>query len=295
MLKKVLNRSKPLMNATFRSTVRTYMKQLNNENIAYLIKAANSDFVDIIFVMREDEIKDNAENRYECFGIVIPHELLVQYLCRWIDLTLLIAYSVREYIDDNRSFMNLTFNSCIRILMRAQFTEYYQYYIQLENMDILNSMFVMTEEDIMNRSGSRHECIGVIIRDDLIQPYIRKWFEYVTNADSVKEYMNANRPLKNTTFKTALRTFLRQLDRYNIENLIQTGSSTFVYTMFVMTAVDFKDNAENRLECFGIVIPCDLLMQYIARLFDGLTKTDGVKKSIYTNRCFMNGAFRIAL
>ncbi|CAG2222567.1 MFM1 [Mytilus edulis] len=137
LLKKFLNKSRLLMNVTFRSTVRTYMKQLNNENIAYLIKAANSDFLNIIFVMREDEIKDNAENRYE---------LLVQYLCRWIDLTLSITYSVREYIDDNRSFMNLTFNSCIRILMRAQFTEYYQYYIQLTNMDILNSMFVMKEK-----------------------------------------------------------------------------------------------------------------------------------------------------
>lgn len=125
-LTKFLNKSRSLMHVTFLSTVRAYMKQLNNENIASLIKDANSDFLNMIFVMTEVEIKDNAENRYEYLGIVIPKELLLQYISRSMNLTLSIAHSVKEYIDDNRSFMNNTFIANIRNLMKNQTIKYWQ-------------------------------------------------------------------------------------------------------------------------------------------------------------------------
>ncbi|CAG2206136.1 MFM1 [Mytilus edulis] len=176
------------------------MKQLNNENIASLIKATNSDFLNMIFVMTEVEIKDNAENRYEYLGIVIPKELLLQYISRWMNLTLSIAHSVKEYIDDSRSFMNNTFIANISNLMKKQTIKYWQNYIQFANKDIINTMFVMTEYDIKHRSENRYECIGFVTRGYLLKFYIKTWFAYVTHADSVMEYVSSNRAFINYTF-----------------------------------------------------------------------------------------------
>ncbi|CAG2198303.1 unnamed protein product [Mytilus edulis] len=50
--------------------------------------------------------------------------------------------------------------------------------------------------------------------------------------------------------------------------------------MFVMREDDTKDNAENQYHCFGIVIPDDLLQQYIQRWLDDLTKTDWIETTI---------------
>lgn len=107
--------------------------------------------------------------------------------------------------------------------------------------------------------------------------------------------VNDNRPLMNDIFNAALCTFLRQLDREDIKNLIQNRSHDFVNTMFVLTEDDINDNPANLLACIGIVIPTDLLQYYIERLFGGLTKADSVKKCIDANRCFMDVSFRIAI
>lgn len=65
--------------------------------------------------------------------------------------------------------------------------------------------------------------------------------------------------------------------------------------MFVLTENDIKENSDNRQECFGIIIPNDLLTQYIERWFDGMAKTDSKREYIDENRMFMNSKFQSIL
>ncbi|XP_052084012.1 uncharacterized protein LOC127721316 [Mytilus californianus] len=293
-VKEYINDNRPLTNVTFKSALRTFIRKLNRESIGNILQTGSCDFFNTMFVITEDDIKDNSQIRSECFGIVIPDDFVTKYICIWFS-NLAIAKSVKEYINGNRSFMNVTFHNTLRTLMRTPNTKYGDPFIKFANRDIINTMFVMTENAIKDRSDNRSESIGLVIHDDILQPYIEKWFAHLTNAESVKVYMNDNRPLMNFEFMTAVRTFLRQLNIDRIRNLIQSGSSDFVNAMFVMTENDIKYNPKYRFECVGIVIPNDVLQQYIERWFYDITRTDYVKECIAANRCIINVTFRVAL
>ncbi|CAG2198314.1 unnamed protein product [Mytilus edulis] len=202
------------------------MKQLTTENIASIIQTTNENFLNLMFVLAGDDIKENAENGHT------------------------------------------------------------------GSNDFLNRMFVMTEDDIKGNSENRYECFGIVIPDDLyiLQQYVARWFHSITEESiSVKEYMDHNRPLLDATFRTALRTHMRQLDNEVIRTLIQTGTSDFLNTMFVLSENDIvNDNGEYRFECFGIVIPDDMLQQYMDRWLDCMTKTDSVMEFVGVNRSSMN-------
>ncbi|VDI42562.1 Hypothetical predicted protein [Mytilus galloprovincialis] len=289
-LEKFIDTNRPLKIAKFRTALCTYLRQLNPEKIVSLILECEGDYLNKMFVMTDDDIKENAEDRYECFGIVIPDDMLQQYIERWF-LHLSNRPHTKSFLDGNRLVINVTFCTAFRTFMKQLNTEQIAYFIQTGSTDFLNTMFVMTENDIKDDGGNRYEWFGIVIADDLLllQQYIERWFKSVTEAISVKEYMNANRPLTNATFRTALRTYMSLLDTEEIGTLICTGSSDFLNTMFVLTEIDIvNDNAKYRFESFGIVIPDDILQQYIDRWLDCMTKTDSVMEFVSVNRSSMS-------
>ncbi|CAG2198729.1 unnamed protein product [Mytilus edulis] len=149
----------------------------------------------------------------------------------------------------------------------------------------------MTEDDIRDNAVNRYETFGIVISDDeyVFQQYIERWFECLTEADSVKECINANRSVLDVSFRTALRTYIKQQDKEEIQSLIQTGSSDFLNTMFVLTDNEkVIDNEDNQFECFGIFIPVDLLEEYITRWIDCMTKADSMMEFVRANRSSMN-------
>ncbi|CAG2198750.1 unnamed protein product [Mytilus edulis] len=314
---------RPLNTVRFHTALRTYMRQLNTDKIGYLIQTARYDFINTMFVMTEDDINDNSDNQYERFGIVMPNDLLQQYIARWFAglvkkqyiarcfeyLTQTSHYeiqrkdivwvnktcSIANFMGNCRPLKNARFRAALRIFMSQLNTEKIGYLIQNAGYGFINTMFVMTEEDVNDNARNRYECIGIIIPDDLLEQYIKRWFNDLAQTDCVEKYINMNRPLNNASCRTQVLTYIRQLDEIKIGTLIQTGSRDFVNTMFVVTKEDIKDKAENKCECFGIILPGDLLQQYIERLFDGLTQANLVKKSMNANRCFMHGCFRKAI
>ncbi|CAG2198755.1 unnamed protein product [Mytilus edulis] len=288
-----------LNNVSCRTALRTYMKQQNTDRVALLIRTGNTDFLNTMFVMSNDDIKENAVIRYECFGIVIPDDMLQLYIESWFVETCL-GSETECCVDANRLMMNVTFCTALQTFMRNLTTDRVVSSIQAGNKYFLNRMFFMTEKDIENNSGNRHKYFGIVIQDHdpfLLQQYIDRWFNTLTKDDSVNECINANQPLINATCCTALQTFITKLTTERIDSIIQSGSTDFLNRMFVMTEEDIKNSSGNRYERFGIVIPDDpiLLQQYIETWIDKLTHSNSVRECITANRPMMNSTFQTAM
>ncbi|CAG2198732.1 unnamed protein product [Mytilus edulis] len=309
-IEKFMDTSRPLKNVTFCSTLSNYIRQLNTETISCIIQTANSDFINKMFVMIEADLDDTSKDRYEYFGIVIPDNLLQQYIERWFEC-LTTTMDLEKYINKNRLMKNITFCTALRIHMKQLNIEKICSLIQTAKGDFINKMFVITEDDVDDKSeiiyerikdntDNRYEYFGCVIPDSLLQKYIERWLNCVEKSDSAMEYMNCTRPLNNVTFRNELRTFLRQLNTEKIWTLIGTKGRDFLNTMFVMNEEDINDNAKHQYECFGIVIPFDLLNLYIERWLDRTIykyETDkfSVKEAMAVNRPMRNVAFRSAL
>ncbi|VDI28090.1 Hypothetical predicted protein, partial [Mytilus galloprovincialis] len=296
-LEKFIDKNRPLKTAKFRIALCNYLKQLNQKKIASLILEVDGNYLNKMFVMTEDDINENAVNLYERFGIVIPDEMLQQYIERWF-LHLFDRPQTKSFLDGNRLLMNATFCTAFRNFIKQLNREQIAYFIQKGSKDFINTMFVMTEDDIKDDGANRYEWFGIVIPDDLLllQQYIERWFKSVTEANSVKVYMNANRLLTNATFRTALHTYMSLLDTDEIESLIRTGSSDFLNTMFVLMENDIvSEHAYYRFESFGIVIPDDMLQQYIERWMDCMKKTNSVMEFVGVNRSSMSNILQTEL
>ncbi|CAG2198731.1 unnamed protein product [Mytilus edulis] len=216
--------------------------------------------------MSEVDIKDNARNRYECIGIIIPDGLLETYIMRWFN-GLAQTDSVEEYMNMNRPLNNEICRTQLLTYIRQLDVTKIGTLIQTGSRDFINTMFVMTKEDIKDNAEYRYECFGIVLSDDLLQQYIEKCFDGLTKTDSVKESIDANRCFVNRTFRISLQNYIKQLTLGKIRNLIQTGSRDFVNTMFVITENDIKADSENRQEYFVLFFP---IICYINTLRDGL-------------------------
>ncbi|CAG2206134.1 unnamed protein product [Mytilus edulis] len=242
-----------------------------------------------MFVIKEEDIQNK-----QCFCILIPDDLLQLYIKRWLDDLTKTSW-VEDVIEENSLFINVTFRKAIRHYISQFTTENIASIIKTAPTYCLNLMFVMSVEDINENSEKRYECFGIVIPDDLLQQYIERWFKSLTKTWSVEYVMCDSRLLKNIMFRNSLCNYIRQLDTEKIAALILNADEDFINTMFVMAEQDIKDNDENRHECFGIVIPDNLLQQYMERWFQRLTKTSDLEKFINKNRPINNVTFCIAL
>ncbi|CAG2198306.1 unnamed protein product [Mytilus edulis] len=294
MLDEFMNENRPLTNPAFRIALRTYMRQLTTVKIASLIHTAEDAFLNTMFVMTENDINDKAESRYEWFGIVIPDEILQQYIEKYFD-RLTNEYSVVTDIHKNRALKNIKVHTALRTHMKQLTREEIALLIQNSVHIFFNTMFVMTENDIKNSAQSQFACFGIVIPDDLVQQYIQRWFDELTKTHTVEAAISQNRPLVSDKFLSSVRTYLRQLTIENIALIIQTTQADFIDKLFVMTEADNRDNAENRYECFGIVIPDELLQPYIEKWLNYLIKTSFEVSAISENRPLINVKFRRAV
>ncbi|VDI42563.1 Hypothetical predicted protein [Mytilus galloprovincialis] len=208
--------------------------------------------------MTEEDIKDNAENQYACIGIVIPDELLQQYCQRWLD-ELTKTKSIGAAIDENRTMINNIFRNDIRNHLRQLTLDKIALIIQNSSAEFINKMFVMTEQDIHDNTSKRYKSVGIVIPDNLLQPYIERWLKCLAKTTEFEKYIDENRPLETVEFRAALNDYLSQLNIANIASLIEDANDDFLNKMFVVTEDDIQHNADNHYECFDIVIPDDLL------------------------------------
>ncbi|CAG2198312.1 unnamed protein product [Mytilus edulis] len=215
--------------------------------------------------MKEEDIRENDRNQYECFGIVIPDNLLQQYCQRLCD-NLAKTVWVGMIIIANRPLRNVTFCTTfcnyLKQLTKVQIASL----IQTVENDFLNNLFFIAEEDIKENVDNHYKCFCIVIPDDLLQQYCQRLFDNLTKHHHYS--VERNRLLMNITFRATFCTYINQLTKAQIASIIQTAEDDFINEMFVMTEQDINDNAKNQYECFGIVIPSVLLQQYIQRWFD---------------------------
>lgn len=197
-------------------------------------------------------------------ALVLLLLMLEQYIQRWFD-DLTKCCRVEDTIDKNRLFMNITCRIALRTYMIQLSTEKIFSIIQTATGDFLNEMFVMTEKDINGIAKEQNECFGIVIPDNMLHQYIKRWFNHLTKTNLLKKFLNKSRPLMNVTFLSTVRTYMKQLNNEKIASLIEDVNSDFLNIIFVMTEDEIKDNAENRYEYLGIVIHKELLLQYIIR------------------------------
>ncbi|CAG2198733.1 unnamed protein product [Mytilus edulis] len=284
--------SNDIISNTLLTDLPTYLSKLSTTQISCFIQTGSKDFLDRMFVIKNDEIKDSS--RYDCFGIVLPNNLIQQYIERWFN-GLTEADSVRYYMSNNRPLKNITFRSSVRTYMRELNTKQITALIQDGNDDFLNKMFVMTDASIVDNLDNLCECFGIVVPVESVQHYVEKLFHRLVNTNRVKEFLNVGRHLMDNTFLTAMCSYVQQLNQCDIVCLIKNGTSDFLNTMFVMTEDDIKNNGANRYECFGIVIPDDMLQLFVQRLFDFFTKSKRVTEFMNNSRLLMNVDFRTAM
>ncbi|VDI42565.1 Hypothetical predicted protein [Mytilus galloprovincialis] len=136
------------------------------------------------------------------------------------------------------------------------------------------------------------------ISDDKLQMYMTRVFDDMVSSCDVNTNIVENRNLKNTKLCTLFHDFMRNLNNHDITTLLETASTNFLNVMFVMRDTDIKDEVENRFgeyQNFSIILPDDLVQQYIYRWFGDLTKTNSTKKHFEDNRLLKSVTFRKAL
>ncbi|CAG2198735.1 unnamed protein product [Mytilus edulis] len=283
---------RPLMNDAFRIELRNYLNLLNAEQIGVFIYTGSISFFNTMFVMSGVDINECDQNISKRFGIIIPGNLVQQYLQKWFEYLLDPTTYVSGFINYCRPLRNYAFRTALHTYMNSFTKEQITFLIQNGSTNFLNTMFVMTKDDIRHDTKNRYDCFGFVLSGDLLQQYIEKWFDKLTNHYRIDEFINTCRPLMNFAFKTALRSYIGILNTESIDTLIQNGSKEFFNKMFVTSENDFKDDPNNIYECIGIVIPDDLLHQYIGRWFEELKKrrkiSDIFKRKQTFTKCYIS-------
>ncbi|CAG2224381.1 unnamed protein product [Mytilus edulis] len=210
-----------------RTALRTHMKQLSKVKIASLIQNAVHIFFNTMFVMTEEDIKENAQKKYECFAIVIPHDQIEQYIRRWFD------YLIKSKHTSDTSF--------------------------------LLDGFVMTQNDIKYDDYNHFYWFGIVIPDDLLSLYIQRLFDDLIKTDNPCYVLHNCRTLTNVAFQSATRTYIRKINNSKIASIMENATGNFINEMFIFKDNDSIDKFENRYECWYIEIPDDLLQQYIEK------------------------------
>lgn len=178
--------------------------------------------------------------------------------------------------NENINFDDIEFCNMFLDLMKNLSSHEIIELIKTASTDFLSRMFVMSEVDIHDRFKYKFEqylCFGIILPEDILHHYLDRCFEMTINGHRCSIF-KSNRLSKNVTFKLAMRTYTRQLDKEQISSLILNGNSDFINKMFVMTENDIENDLCSSLEMFknvGIVIPDDLIQQYVRRWFECLT------------------------
>ncbi|CAG2206135.1 unnamed protein product [Mytilus edulis] len=243
-----------LNNVKYRTMLCDFMEHLSKDEIIAVMGKANNDFLNKMFVMKKNDIKDLFEyynEEYKCFGIVLPDDMLQQYIKQWFG-ALVETKSTHKLMKNNRLFKCVAFRTALKSYMKQLATEHVAYIIQTGSTDFLNTMIVMSEDDINDFVKNQNERFCIVIPEGMVHNYIDRWFDdltkYVGEDDSwsetynampfsirsreaktrmVTEFINENRPLENLAFRYALRTYINQLTTEKIAFLIHTAKDSF--------------------------------------------------------------------
>ncbi|CAG2217843.1 unnamed protein product [Mytilus edulis] len=232
-------------NERFRTELRTYMLKLSRDTIQELINSASSCFVQLMFIMKEKDIKESvysSKSFHQSYGIVIPKDDISMYLERVCN-EMKSCSDVVSYISELRCSRNVDFNNALNRFMNdrpfirieelkklhgSAWGEKIKHLIEFASQDFIDRLCVLTVEEIKDNSKLEFEQYGVVIPEDYRRLYIARVFDALKKSDTTENYLKHNRNNQTKTFQTSLRSFIEQLQEDEIRNLIQTASSNFL-------------------------------------------------------------------
>ncbi|CAC5399266.1 unnamed protein product [Mytilus coruscus] len=187
------NRNKK--NEMFYTRLLIYMKELSKDNVKRLMDQASSDFINRMFVLSEEDIKDESYWEYERYGIVVPEDLLQMYIER------VFSDMIKSvYISVNRNSKNKTFRDTLYSYTSSFSETKLISLIDTASSKCMRRMLISEGGDLIELNSPRYEhhiCIPkCYFRQGSITKYIHKrnktslteddtsTFTIITNEDS---------------------------------------------------------------------------------------------------------------
>lgn len=273
-----MTRSRCCRNESFRSALLAYMSNISPPEIANLIEVASTSFVQLIFVMAEEDINLKSSSIYKRYGIKIYGDLIQSYSERNFK-EIIRCMDVKEYFDLCRCSRNKEFNTVLQKFMNELSFNQMTKLMKIARTSFLQRMFVVKEEDIKQSSFLVYERYGIKIHKDQMHIYIEILFDEIKHCDNVVPYIRSLRCYRNKQFKTAFQSFVYKMSITSITEFIKNASSSCVQIMNVM--VDDKGKQTN--QCYGINISYSVMHVYMKRVLDDLSQSDDVKQYLKRN------------
>ncbi|XP_071138285.1 uncharacterized protein [Mytilus edulis] len=286
--------SKCCRNPKFRTELLSCMKKLSTDKIQELIKSASPSFVQLMFVMKEEDIKQrifSSSSFYKLYGIVIPKDIIQMYMQRVFN-DMSSHTDVPTYISKLRCSSNEDFNTALQRFMNDNLSVRNED-LKTASISFIQVMCILTPEDIKHNSPHVYKRYGFNIPCNARKEYIERVFDDMTRSDDVNKHVKGNRNRTNTIFKTGLLEFIEKLGRSKIQNLIKTVSYDFLNRLCVLTIDDIKDG--DNWDRYGVVIPEEYIQLYIDRWFNGMIKLENCENYVAKNRNTHREKFKISL
>lgn len=163
------NRNK--QNRLFRTTLQTYMTNINRHELETLIKhAGTSEFINRMLVISEEEIKSESYWQYERYGIVLPTDYLHMYIERVLD-----DLKGSLYLPMNRNTENKSFREEIYRHISSLSKDEIESMIQKGSSKFISRMFMSTNGDFEDIRLRRDECYLIFIPKQNFERYRKHW------------------------------------------------------------------------------------------------------------------------
>ncbi|CAC5399267.1 unnamed protein product [Mytilus coruscus] len=281
-------------NEAFRTALLTYISKLSSTEITNLIQIASTSFVQLMFVMKKDEIHFDSLSVFERYGIEINRELKHLYSQR-VFKEMIQSTDVPNYISSWRCCRNKDFNTAMQSFMVKLSFDIVIEHIKNASNSFVQNMFVFEENDIKLKCRHVYTNYGIVLSADVVQLYINRVFNDITMSDDVNEHLNGNRNKGNRVFQCKLLHYMTHLDGQKIQHLIEHASQNFIYKLCVMSMDEIHKISNSEWERYGVIIPDECIQLYVCRWFDDMTKCQSVHRYFEGNRNRQTKKFKTAL
>ncbi|VDH91506.1 Hypothetical predicted protein [Mytilus galloprovincialis] len=257
-----------------------------------LITHADKNFIGERFAISHTGLSDEGEFQYI---ITIQDTYLPLYVKRVFD-DMTKSDDIEKYMKNNRNKLNDTFLLKLSTFMKQIDKNKKESLIKNASIAFLRDVFVMNELNI-NTSPAKHEELynwkscRIILDYDLVQKYIQRIFNGMTESHYVTDYIERCRCCSNEAFHDALLTYMTNLQPSSVRDLIQNASTSFVQRMFVISKEYIDLENPSQYKRYGIEISCDLIPLYIEKVFGGIEMCISVDMHIRQNRNRDNALF----
>ncbi|CAC5399264.1 unnamed protein product [Mytilus coruscus] len=280
-------------NKEFNTVLQKHMTELPLKRITRLMNKSGTSFLQRMFVMKEEDIKQSSFLVYERYGIKI-HEDQMQIYIGIFFRKIEICDHVVPYIRSLRCYRNKQFKTAFQSYVYKMSPTRITELVKNASSSFVQILHVMVEEG-KHINPPVYTRYGIKIPYNVIHVFMERVLDDLSKSDDVEEYLKCNINITTKIFQNEFQAFIRQLDRSKIEYLIKNSSDDFIDHLCVIPIDKTKDNFNCEYERYGVIISEDCIQLYVARWFNGLTKSGDIEFHLRYNRNKQTQLFKRSL